>query len=212
MPLFYQHNIDAHTHIGVWRIEEEEAFFMRSVSAQKEISHPYKRLQHLAGRYLLTVLAPDLPHSSLEITKEGKPVLTEGDFQLSISHCGNFAAAIVSNKKPVGIDVELETPRLQAIAPKFLDEIERSFLSDWGDFPHMHLQLLTMLWSAKEAVFKWYGKGQVDFRQHIHLCDAITGYPDGAYTLPFVFRKEGEQRLDVHARIFEPLILAWVIG
>jgi phosphopantetheinyl transferase len=31
------------------------------------------------------------------------------------------------------------------------------------------IPVATLLWSAKEAVFKWYGKGGVDFRKEIQL-------------------------------------------
>ena len=59
MPLFYQHNIDDTTRIAVWKIEEPEAFFLEKVPVKKDVRHPYKRLQHLAGRYLLTQLFDD---------------------------------------------------------------------------------------------------------------------------------------------------------
>jgi hypothetical protein len=36
--------------------------------------------------------------------------------------------------------------------------------------------------------------------------------PDGRFQLPFLFCKEVEQPLLVEARIFDPLILAWVVG
>jgi hypothetical protein len=50
MPLVYQQNINASTKLGVWHIEEPEAFFLEQVPLQREITHPNKRLQHLAGR------------------------------------------------------------------------------------------------------------------------------------------------------------------
>ena len=52
MPLVYQQNINAVTKIGVWHIAEAEDFFA-TVPLQKEITHWHKRLQHLAGRFLL---------------------------------------------------------------------------------------------------------------------------------------------------------------
>ena len=56
MPLVYQQNINAVTKMGVWHITETEDFFA-SVPLQKEITHPNKRLQHLAGRFLLKALS-----------------------------------------------------------------------------------------------------------------------------------------------------------
>ena len=35
--------------------------------------------------------------------------------------------------------------------------------------PILSEQLLTLCWSGKEAVYKWYGLGGVDFKEHIRL-------------------------------------------
>ena len=59
MPLFYQHNINESTKLAIWHITEEEEFFLRSVPLKRDVSHVQKRLQHLAGRYLLRELLPD---------------------------------------------------------------------------------------------------------------------------------------------------------
>ena len=53
MPLVYQQNINEHTKIGVWHILETEDFFLEKAKEQYKISHFKKKLQHLAGRYLL---------------------------------------------------------------------------------------------------------------------------------------------------------------
>ena len=75
MPLFYQHNINDSTRLAVWKITETEDFFLQKVSAGKEIIHPHKRLQHLAGRYLLQILHPDFPFDLIEIAESKKPLV-----------------------------------------------------------------------------------------------------------------------------------------
>ena len=67
MPLFYQHNINENTKLGIWKIEEPEAFFVQAVPLKREITHPHKRLQHLAGRYLLKTLFPGFPYEEIMI-------------------------------------------------------------------------------------------------------------------------------------------------
>ena len=52
MPIFFQHQINDDTKLAVWEIKEDEDFFLQHVPLQREITHPHKRLQHLAGRYL----------------------------------------------------------------------------------------------------------------------------------------------------------------
>ena len=75
MPLFYQHNINETSKLAVWHITEPENFFLEKVQLQKEISHPHKRLQHLAGRYLLQLLHPGFPFHLIEIAESNKPLL-----------------------------------------------------------------------------------------------------------------------------------------
>src|SRR5580700_4652049 len=120
MPLFYQHNVNAGTKLAVWHIQEPEDFFLQHVVLQKEIRHPHKRLQHLAGRYLLNLLLPGFPLDLIEITASNKPLLPGNSFHFSISHCGNYAAAIVSATESAGVDVELISPKILFIRSKFL--------------------------------------------------------------------------------------------
>lgn len=211
MALFYQHNINGGAKVGIWRIEEPESFFLQSVPLKRDVSHPYKRLQHLAGRFLLPTLAPDFPLSEILVADTRKPFLENEQYHFSISHCGNYAAALVSDKSRVGVDIEMVTPRMYTIAPKFLHETEQHFLKDWEPMSKLHLQLTTILWSAKEAIYKWHGEGQLTFREDMRLLEAITFGPGEWITLPFEFRKGKTVPLTVVARVFDPLVLAWVV-
>lgn len=165
MPLHYQHNINDFTRLAVWKIEEPEDFFTRKVSVQQSVSHPHKRLQHLAGRFLLPYLFPDFPFELIQIADTRKPFLPDETYHFSISHCGDYAAAIVSSQHRVGIDVEMVTQRVDKIRHKFLHPTE---LKEWnieGLEPTDRCSTLTLLWSAKEAMFKWWGRGDVDFSE-----------------------------------------------
>lgn len=213
MALFYQHNINGHTKIGIWRIEEPEDFYLKNVPLKKGVSHPYKRLQHLAGRYLLPVLYEDFPLEEILVADTRKPFLENERYHFSISHGGNFAAAIISSTHRVGVDIELVSPRIVSISHKFLHPAEKAFLNDWSDLSKMHLQLATVLWSAKEAIYKWYGLGGLDFRQHMQLSGEVTFNTHEKIVLPFTFKKNGHApvALTVEAKIFDQLALAWVV-
>jgi len=63
------------------------------------------------------------------------------------------------------------------------------------------------LWSAKEAVFKWYGDGEVDFRDHIQLQD-FNWLEEGV--LNCEFRKMLTVDLAVNYRMFEKICLTYV--
>ena len=204
MPVFFQQQINESTRLGVWKIEETEEFFLRNVPLHRDVTHPKKRLQHLAGRFLLQYLFPDFPYDQIQIADTRKPFLAGEGYQFSISHCGDYAAAIVSRTHRVGVDVEETKDRILRIKDKYLSvEEQQIFIPDPAtpDF-----RLLTLLWSAKESVFKWYGAGEVDFRRHIIL----SSLDDTANTLRCDFGKLGSP-LNIHFRIFDRLVLSWVV-
>jgi len=208
VPIFFQHQINETTRLGIWKIEETEEFFLGNVPLQKEVTHPHKRLQHLAGRFLLQFLFPDFPYELIRIADTLKPYLPDEQYHFSISHCGDYAAAIVSSNQRVGIDIETPSGKVERIKEKFLSEEEISnFEFRISKFAMHNLASLTLLWSAKESVFKWYGNGKVDFRQHIQL----QKNNDSNETINCLFGRTN-QLLIIHYRQFEHLVLAWVIS
>ena len=209
MPLFYQHNINENTKLGIWQIEEPEAFFLKKVPLKKNVSHPHKRLQHLAGRYLLPELFTDFPLEEIVIADTKKPFLENEKYHFSISHCGDFAAAIVSNTKRVGVDIEMITPKVSRISHKFLAPAEDEFIKRFSSETDL-IKILTLLWSAKESIFKWYSLGEVNFKEHIQLRHDFS-IIDSDLMLPFNFKKSGSVELSVRAKIFDELILTWVV-
>ena len=220
MPLFYQHTINEGTKLGVWRIEEEEGFFLENIPLQRNITHAHKRLQHLAGRYLLPILFSDFPLEEILIADTRKPFLPTDKYHFSISHCGQFAAAIVSNKSRVGLDIELITPRIENIAHKFLNDMEKNFfnedykqfLDQWNLKDKVYTEYLTLMWSAKEAIYKWYGDGGIDFSEHIQLLKFTEINHKEEISLPFIFTKNKLISLSVNAKFFNDLVLAWVVS
>jgi phosphopantetheinyl transferase len=208
VPIFFQHQINETTRLGIWKIEETEDFFLGNVPLRKEVTHPRKRLQHLAGRFLLQFLFPDFPYELIRIADTRKPYLPDEQYHFSISHCGDYAAAIVSSDQRVGIDIEIPSAKVERIRDKFLSRGESSELRiHYPEIITQNSELLTLLWSAKESVFKWYGDGKVDFRQHIQL----RKIHEGDETIHCFFDKTNQQ-LIIHYRQFEYLVLAWVVS
>jgi phosphopantetheinyl transferase len=125
---------------------------------------------------------------------------------------------VVSTTLRVGVDVEESSPRIERVLQKFLHPNELDWLKAHrilasgqlylSDSPNPHL-LPTLLWSAKESVYKWYGSGQVDFSDHIRLEPfdfGLQGIIPGNFckTEPFPFL--------LHFRLFGNLCLSWVVG
>lgn len=207
MGLFYTQTIDDATKLAVWKIEEPESFFLEKVPLSRQITHPAKRLQHLAGRFLLQYLYPDFPIRLIQIADTRKPYLPEDPYHFSISHCGNYAAAIVSTEKRVGIDIEQPTERILRVIRKFLGENEISLI-----FPHNTEQLVkmgTLFWSVKEAMFKWYSHGEIDFKEHLHI-RGLSPVSENEGSIGTFFSRHKGVPLLLHYRFWDDLVLTWV--
>jgi len=205
MPIFFQDRINETSRLGIWKIEETEHFFKGNVPQHRDVTHPHKRLQHLAGRFLLQFLFPDFPYHLIQLADTRRPYLPNEEYHFSISHCGDYAAAIVSKTSRVGIDIEIPTQRIIRIKDKFLSPQEKT---GWqADDLKPDIISLTLLWSCKEAVFKWYGNGGIDFSDHIQLFKNNRELD----VIDCLFVKS-DSKLSIHYRLFDHLTLAWVLS
>jgi phosphopantetheinyl transferase len=205
MPLVYQQNINATTKIAVWHIAEPEDFFLASVPVQREIKHWHKRLQHLAGRLLLKEMYPDFPVELIQVADTRKPFLENEPFHFSISHCGDYAAAMVSKTHRVGVDVELLNTKIEQVKHKFAENKELEIFNI--QYSINNIQSLTLCWSVKESVFKWWGIGEVDFKKDI-VVQSATGSPEQGI-VHCLFKNEID--LQVHYLLFNNNFLTWVL-
>ena len=153
---------------------------------------------------MLQLLHPGFPLHLIEIAESNKPLLQDQSFHFSISHCGDYAAAIISEKESAGIDVELITPKVELIQNKFLSDAELKIL------PEANKTFLTLCWSCKEAVYKWYGKGGVDFKNHIRITNITAKVKRGYIESSFI--KETRKNLIINFKLFEDLCLTWVVA
>ncbi len=205
MPLVYQQNINAATKIGIWHIAEAEDFFLQQVPLQRTITHWHKRLQHLAGRMLLKKLYPAFPVTLIRVADTKKPFIENEPWHFSISHCGDYAAAMVSREYRVGVDVELVTSKIEQVQHKFLSSGELEMMN--GQWAIGNGQWATLCWSVKESVYKWWGSGGMDFKKDI-IIRSISGEATQGI-VHCVFKNDME--LNVHFLHFNNNYLTWVL-
>ncbi|MGC4102535.1 4'-phosphopantetheinyl transferase family protein [Ferruginibacter sp.] len=202
MPLVYQQNINAGTKIAVWHITEAEDFFA-AIPLQKTITHPQKRLQHLAGRFLLREMYPDFPLALIKIADTRKPFLEDEAYHFSISHCRDYAAVLISRSQRAGVDIEKISEKIGSILHKFLTA-EESFLMPRGAIE----KTATLFWSVKESIYKWQGTGGTDFKEHIRI-EKFTGQLDEG-VVHCIFNNSIS--LKVHYLFFNGNFLTWVLS
>jgi len=172
MPLVFNNEIEnSKAKLGVWEIQESVDFLLESTNlTEKEkivfgtMRNENRKKQWLASRIILDKLSEN-NNLSIVYEKNGQPLMNDGIHQISISHTSKFVAVILSRFLKVGIDIEGIHPRILKIRHKFVSEIENDFLKNDENL----LESLFLIWSAKEAIFKMYGKGNVDFRKNIQV-------------------------------------------
>ncbi|MFT6216190.1 MAG: phosphopantetheinyl transferase [Roseivirga sp.] len=168
MPLFHKEEIANGVSMAIWKIEESlEALSMLYAPSGEEIKSlestkiESKKLEWLSARLALKAL---LPNTDYEVVKNefGKPHLTLQGLEISISHTKGYAAAALSTKKPIGIDIEHERPQILRIAHKFLHESEKAWAGE-------DITKLTQIWCAKEALYKLHGRTQLIFAEQLKV-------------------------------------------
>jgi len=95
----------------------------------------------------------------------GKPHLKDGK-HISITHSYTFSAIIVSDQ-PVGIDIEKQRDKILRIARKFTPLEEYLTLNS----AEARVRKLTIVWGAKESIYKLYAQEGLSFLKHIDVSD-----------------------------------------
>lgn len=175
-----------HLEIAIWNIEESESFLQAQTGISSPNKSPKKRLEHLTGRYLLQQMIPDMDLYLIKKTPEGKPYFENDDTFFSLSHSYPYVACAVSTGISVGIDIQYKVEKIHRLQHKFLSEAERAITGDT-------LDQLTFAWCAKEAMFKKYGEGSVDFKADMpivsfaqHNLDTFCNIDFKKYHTPYI--------------------------
>lgn len=169
MPLYLQKNIASQGEIGLWRIEEDEVFFLEqlnlSASEDNYIASikGHRRLEWLASRLLLHKMSGREKRSACIKDEHGKPFLVDSLFDISISH-SRLLAAVIAAPQAVGIDIQKIVDKIERIAHKYMRDEEMESLQ-----PDTRLEHLHVYWGAKEALYKAHGRRQLDFKEHIFV-------------------------------------------
>ncbi len=175
MPLFKTIQFNATTQILVWKISESyEELFDAVILNEKNSIRLAEMKSQLHQRAFLSVrkLFYFLGYTDFDLYYDafGKPHLKDGKY-ISITHSHNFSAIIISDQT-VGIDIELQRDKIIKIAHKFC-ESEFQFLSeDFGaESKQEYIRKLTVIWGAKESIFKIRNEKGISFKDHISVCD-----------------------------------------
>lgn len=170
MPVFRIHQPGEHSLLGLWQISESapELLDLAELSGEDaalfcSIRNTVRQKHWLAWRALLKHMMPGQP-LHLHYDEHGKPFPDGYGYRLSVSHSGDFAGCLIHQTQPAGLDIEEIRPRVCKVTERFLSETElKHFGTNAGPFVY------TILWAAKEAVYKYQGRSGFDFRNQIQI-------------------------------------------
>ena len=168
MPLIRRFFSTEAIEVFVWHITETHEYLL-DTHPLKDISktrlQTMKSLEHQKGFLSVRCLLNEAGYSDFDLfyTGDGKPNLSDGK-HITISHSHHLSAIAISEKS-VGIDLEMRRDLIRKIGPKFcISEYEFLKMQE-----NDYIRQLTVIWGAKESVFKIENKVGISFKDHIFV-------------------------------------------
>ena len=156
------------------------------VASASRFQNDSRRREHLAWR---RVVRSELGRGVvIDYNEVGAPVVDTPNTHISVAHGGESVAVAIANE-PVGVDIESLDRNYERVKSRFMSPAEEA-LSSMEAWP-------AVVWTAKEAIYKLYGKREVDLTEDIR----ITVFDAERMTLEAEVRET--KGINVEAQIIE---------
>ncbi|MEZ7876054.1 MAG: 4'-phosphopantetheinyl transferase superfamily protein [Polaribacter sp.] len=171
MALYKTLTVNKATKVLIWKIEESISKLQEGIVLSENSTarlNSMKSQLHQRGFLSIRHLLKEAGYTDADLIYDefGKPHLKNGKF-ISITHSFTFTAIIVSDKFHVGIDIEKQREKILKIAHKFTPFEEYKTIANVDAL----ISKLTIVWGAKESLYKIYGKKKLLFLHHIYIED-----------------------------------------
>lgn len=171
MPIYKTITVSPTTSVYIWKVEEPEEDLADGIkltphcqSRMDGMKSEAHRRAFLSIRHLMAEAGYE--DHDLFYDDFGKPHLRDGN-HISITHSHNFTGIIVSETDEVGIDIEMQREKILKIAHKFTPIEEYKTLANTEAL----IRKLTIVWGAKESLYKIYAQQGLSFLRHINVMD-----------------------------------------
>ncbi|MDC6364233.1 MULTISPECIES: 4'-phosphopantetheinyl transferase family protein [Flavobacteriaceae] len=171
MPIYKTITVSPTTSVYIWKVTEAEKELSKGIEltphcqdrmdGMKSEAH---RRAFLSIRHLMAKAGYE--DKDLYYDDFGKPHLKDGN-HISITHSHNFTGVIISETDEVGIDIEMQRDKILRIAHKFTPIEEYKTLANVDAI----IRKLTIVWGAKESLYKIYAQQGLSFLRHIDVMD-----------------------------------------
>ena len=170
MPLYKTITVNERTKVLIWKIEESfealsEGIILTENCRQRVdgMKSDLHRRGFMSIRHLLA--EEGYRDHDLYYDENGKPHLND-DKHISITHSFIFSAIIIGSGE-VGIDIEKQREKIIPISHKFTPKKEYKTITDTNTL----IRKLTIVWGAKESLYKIYATKGLSFLNHIYIHD-----------------------------------------
>lgn len=144
--------------------EINEDLSKTEIAFYKTIKNERRKTEWLGVRLLLK---KHLGHySEIKYNTTGNPYIKH-DLNISITHSKNILGIILSQKKAVGMDVEIISDKILRTAQKFITIEELNLFSEQDKIKKIYLN-----WCCKETLFKIKEHGGFDFKTNFRVIDS----------------------------------------
>ena len=174
VPLFKKISPDPNSILAIWKINESKEDLLQLIDERlHEVSKPREVHDNVGKHWLASraLLLQLFDKHKVEVHKDinNKPslVVDGQSYYIAITHSYDYAAVMISDTHDVGLDMERIDTRIGRVAKKFVNEEEDLYLSKVSLDELNYYQ--TIIWSAKETMYKIYGKKELDFKLHMSV-------------------------------------------
>jgi len=210
MALAYFKLCDDKTSLGIWKIEEVAEDLYKQLQLKdhevgylEQLNNGRRSLHWLSTRVLLRKMLNTQEYIDCQVDEHGKPHLVNSPYYISLSHSFDYAAVMISEDSPVGIDIELIKDKIEKVAQKFMSTEELTFIDQEKSIEHLYA-----CWCAKEAIYKLQGKRNVSFRNNIRI-EPFKYNGEGSFPASLNL-EHFNQQFTVHYEKFHDYMLGYV--
>jgi 4'-phosphopantetheinyl transferase len=207
MPQVLRKSHNSGAELIVWEVTESEDFFLANLSKlvwkdEEFVKTKFaaKRLELLAARYAAKVIVTELGGDFNGIAKDeyGKPYLVDNEWEMSLTHTSKYVAVALHKSQKIGVDLEKPSAKMWRIQKRLFSSEEIAAINN-------DLSTMSIYWSAKEALYKIYGKRGMDFMENMSLQQTTKGFI-GNIKMP-----DCESIHQVYSEKFKEYILVWLV-
>ncbi|MBX2845014.1 MAG: 4'-phosphopantetheinyl transferase superfamily protein [Saprospiraceae bacterium] len=208
MPFVDYIALEGQSIIGIWKNEESYEDLLLQLQPREVLLEQLNNLRLLKRKkeYMITrLLVRELLGEDKMIVKNpaGKPDFEDSTLKLSISHADKYSGVFISESKECGLDIEQIMPRISRLSKKFVSEYESLYVTIGK--PVLHY---TIMWCVKEAIYKWYAKRGLDFKQNM-IIHPFKAEEEGQ--LYFELVKSGEKKTNIaYFKVIDNHVVAWL--